>query len=99
MRAASSARQAAASRESARNLMRSSFRLPVVDDQKRPRLAVPWKAIQKLTPSLQAPQGRDPAPVENVPIAVRSAALKRETVSVSPLVTRILWPSKATAAG
>src|SRR5215470_13034503 len=56
--------------------------------------------IQKLIPSLAAPEGV-PGPVGKNPSAVRSAAFQRETVlaPLAALVTRIRWPSKAATKG
>ena len=46
----------------------------------------PFNTIQKFTPSLAAPKGVLPDPVENVPIVVKSAAFQSETLFASGLV-------------
>src|SRR5262249_43731036 len=48
--------------------------------QNRASLLVPFSAIQKLTPSLQAPKGLVLAPVAKDPSVVRSAAFQSETL-------------------
>src|SRR5262249_53316532 len=58
-----------------------------------------WSVIQKWIPSLQMPEGFVEAPVDTEPRAVRSAALKSETVFWTVLETMTLWPSKAAAKG
>ena len=53
------------------------------------------KTSQKLIPSLQAPNGFVPAPVEKVPTGVRSAAFQRLTLLAKMLVPRTRSPSNA----
>jgi hypothetical protein len=58
------------------------------------------EAIQKLRPSLQAPQGNVPDPMEKVPNGDRSAAFHTETLGWGTwFVTKIRRPSKAAPYG
>ncbi len=43
---------------------------------------MPISVIQKLVPSLHAPNGMLPLPVEKLPIGVRSAAFQSDTLAV-----------------
>src|SRR5262249_54268187 len=67
----------------------------------RNRAPVPLSpsAIQNEIPSLQAPNGVDPAPVERDPMAERSAAFQSETLAPVLFVTRTRRPSNAATMG
>src|SRR5262249_27088961 len=60
---------------------------------------VPFSAIQKLTPSLQAPNGNVLTPVAKEPSVVRSAAFQSETLLPIWFVTRMRCPSNAAVEG
>src|ERR1041384_1462090 len=70
-------------------------------NQNRARLpGVVKNVTQKFNPSLQAPRGSVPMPVENTPIGVKSVAVHNETLSPPPkLVTSMRSPSKAACVG
>ena len=67
----------------------------------RASLLVPWSAIQKWMPSLQAPPGALPAPVAKTPRKMEIRRFKRETASAPGLlfVTRTRCPSNAASTG
>src|SRR5215471_8398707 len=67
--------------------------------QNRASLFVPFSAIQKLTPSLQAPNGNVLTPVAKEPSVVRSAAFQSETLLPIWFVTRMRCPSNAAVEG
>src|SRR5215471_1999211 len=67
--------------------------------QNRASLPEPASVIQKLTPSLQAPNGEVLEPVAKDPSVVRSAAFQSETLLLPPLVTSTRSPSNAATAG
>src|SRR5262249_47502335 len=67
--------------------------------QNRASLAAPTSVIQKLMPSLQAPNGPVLVPVPKEPSVVRSAAFQSETLLPETFVTRTRCPSNAAVLG
>src|ERR1041384_2367259 len=60
---------------------------------------MPGRVIQKFNPSLHAPNGRVPVPVENVPTRVKSDAFHNDTLSPVKLATNMRSPSNAACCG
>src|SRR5262245_28193923 len=67
--------------------------------QNRASLPAVPSAIQKSTPSLQAPREPEPGGNGKVPSGLKSAAFQSDTTSPTPLVTRTRSPSNAAAKG
>jgi hypothetical protein len=67
--------------------------------QNRASLPEPLRVIQKLIPSLHAPRGLTLAPIENVPIGVKSVVFQSDTLSPLKLVTSMRSPSNAANSG